>query len=253
MRGVPIAAAVLCLAMQAWGQVNIEQMRGADSPEGFRAVAGVDLSLRAGNAEVWQAALGLRADHGSLDRWSLVLVQGELGWNDGRRFSNEGLAHARQAWRWGGPWWIETFAQADYDRSRALEGRGLAGGGVRLRLYADNKTFLRWGSGYMIEREWLDLPPGASHADRSTAHRWNNYLALQWGFGKGGRCALTAYAQPRVDAPGDARLLADGRLGADLGARVSLVNSLKLRYDSRPPDGIEKLDLSFKSGVEVSF
>ena len=253
MRVVSAAVTVLCLTVQGYGQVNIEQMRGAATHEGFKAAAQVDLSLRAGNAEIWQAALGLRADHGRPDRWSLVLVQGELGWNDGRRFSNQGLAHARQAWRWRGPWWAETFLQADYDRSRALEGRALAGGGVRLRLYAADKTFLRWGSGYMVEREWLELPPGAAHADRTTAHRWNNYLSLHWAFSDGGRCALTAYAQPRVDAPGDARLLADGRLGADLGGGVSLVNSLKLRYDSRPPDGTEKLDLTLKSGVEMSF
>ena len=60
----------------------------------------------------------------------------------------------------------------------------------------------------------------------------------------------------QVDLDGVLRRIVDEtttRLGADRGASFSLVNSLKLRYDSRPPDGTEKLDLTLKSGVEMSF
>jgi hypothetical protein len=250
---ITVVLALMASCVMAWSQVNIEKMRGPATPLGVGGSAKVDLSLRAGNAEVWQAAVGLRGDYGAESAWGLALVQGDFGFSGGERFSNQGLVHVRQAVRWRGGWWPEFFAQADYDRSRALEARALAGGGLRLRLYEGDRAFLRWGSGYMLEYERLDLAPAAGHSDRTTAHRWNNYVSLRWTLGAAGRFNCTAYAQPRFDALDDVRLLVDGSLGAELVTRLSLVNTLKLRYDSEPPDGIEALDLAFKSGIELSF
>lgn len=241
-----------CAAMAA-GQVNIEKMRGAETPDGAAAEFKVDLSLKEGNARVRQVDMALRGEYGGAQGWGLMLVQGDFGWSDGRRFSNDGLVHLRQVWGWRPGAWLEGYGQVDYDLSRALAFRGLVGGGLRLRLYAKGKTTLGWGTGYMLEREHLDGPSPAGQDRRVWAHRWNNYITVRWAFSETARLLWTSYAQPRFDLPRDTRLLVDGRLGADVGTRVGLVMTVKLRYDSQPPTGIEGVDLGVKSGIVLSF
>jgi hypothetical protein len=51
----------------------------------------------------------------------------------------------------------------------------------------------------------------------------------------------------------DIRLLGDARVAVQLVGTLSLQVSGALRWDGRPPDETEKLDLSVRTGVSVEW
>lgn len=235
------------------GQVNTEGLRRADLEPGVSGQAGVDFILRAGNVQLFLLAPSGRLDMAG-ERWtSFFVAQADFGWAGGERFSNQALMHLRYGYQVAERLTLEAFTQTDYDRSRRLSLRALAGGGPRLPLARSEGWELLLGTSYMFEHERLDLPPEALHPVETNAHRWSNYVTVRGGSGQRLGVVATAYAQPRFDDFGDTRVLGDARLAVQIIGALSLQVSGVVRWDGRPPDGTEKLDLSLRSGVRVDW
>ena len=237
----------------AWGQVNIERLRGDHWEPGFAATLRTDFSYRAGNVEIWEFGFGAHARYTWSRAQSFAVGNGDLGWKDGTRFSNAGLLHWRTIFRFRDRVYAEGFMQINYDKARRLNFRGLAGGGVRLGAVDTDAVKIWWGTTYMLERERLGLAPGDVHPARVLNHRWSNYLSLS--AQANDRLGLTGavYIQPRFGAMGDFRILGDLTLGASVSQRVDLISTLNARYDSEPPLGVEKSDVKITTGVSVRF
>jgi hypothetical protein len=148
---------------------------------------------------------------------------------------------------------LEVFGQAGHDRSWRLSFRALAGAGPRFRLLDGPRAQVRWGVAYMFEHERLELLPEDEHPDRTSHHRLTTYLTANADVGEGGVISATIYTQPRIDAWGDVRVLAETRLSAGLSERLALTVSWNLRHDSRPPEGVADLDTTLKTGLAVAF
>lgn len=251
-----LAAATLALAPVAGAldaQVNTERLRRTDVEQGLAGQAGLDLTVRAGNVELVLLAPSVRIDVRSA-RWNTFLVtQADFGWQRGERFSNQALAHLRLGYRAAEPLVLEWFAQGDYDRSRRLTLRALTGAGPRLLLVRTPAWEAALGTAYMFEHEELDLPAGAVHASRTDAHRWSSYVTVQGRAGDRLAAVVTAYAQPRLDAFADVRMLGDARLAVQLAGALGLQVSGLVRWDGRPPDGTDGLDLTVRTGVAVEW
>ncbi len=106
---------------------------------------------------------------------------------------------------------------------------------------------------YMFEREELSLPPGSLHPIRTSSHRLSSYVTGAYRSETRFTVSGTVYAQPRLDAWEDYRLLGDGSLRVGLTTSVAVNLSLSLRYDSEPPDGRDGLDLRYSSGLSIEF
>jgi len=63
----------------------------------------------------------------------------------------------------------------------------------------------------------------------------------------------TIYAQPRVDHPGDVRVLGEVSVQSKLASRVALKNSFTAAYDRTPPDGVRRHDTQLDVAVVVTF
>jgi hypothetical protein len=148
---------------------------------------------------------------------------------------------------------METFSQFNYDKSRLLDARYLAGMGVRGNFYDKTHVTFAAGSACMVERETYDLPPGASHPTEETAWRWSNYVNARAEIGETSSLVWIAYVQPRFRDFGDVRVLSEATLGAGLRDKLTLTATLRIRYDSTPPDGVEDLDMVLLSGLHVEF
>ena len=105
----------------------------------------------------------------------------------------------------------------------------------------------------MFEHERLDLESGNVHPQWTSVHRWSNYLSSKVGFNEQTALAWTIYVQPQFDDPADVRVLSESRLGVELRRPVSLMVTVRMRYDSRPPDGTQSLDTTLKSGIAIEF
>lgn len=248
-----ILLAVPLTAGPLHAQVNIERFRRDVRRTGWFASSSVDLSVRTGNVDLVLIGLGTRFDYVGANTRTMLVASGDVGWEHGERFSNRGLLHVRQAFATQGRLAAETFAQIDYDRSRALAFRALVGAGPRVELVRRRTARLSGGTALMLEHERLDLSTTARHPRRTTHQRWSSYLAANLGSGEPLRFAVTTYVQPRLDDFGDTRVLLDGGVAARAGGPASLTLSFALRYDSRPPDATRALDTTVRSGITVEW
>jgi hypothetical protein len=181
-------------------------------------------------------------------------VRGEYGRGREATFKRKTFEHVRVRatidcrWRW------EAFAQHELDGFRRLVVRALAGTGPALQLADYPAVSVLAGLAYLFEYERLDEREGALDAGlRGTGHRASAYVTATEKIGERTTLTQTVYAQPRIDAPGDLRLLAEVAATSKVSRRVSLIHAFIGAYDRRPPDGIERYDTQLRFSVVVAF
>lgn len=238
---------------RAESQVNIEALRSAATDTGFSGTVGLNLVLRTGNVELLQLDVDGRVDYTTSHSTTFLLGRGGIGLLGSDRFSNAGLIHLRHGRDLSHFVFPEAFAQWNYDEKRLLDFRALMGGGIRLGIVQRDDIGLWIGVGYMYEHERLDLPPAAVHPTTTSVHRASNYVVVRVAGGSQFVLASTSYIQPKLDELGDIRLLSDLDLAVTISRRLSLLVRVDMRYDSRPPDEIARLDTSLKNGLSLAF
>jgi len=184
----------------------------------------------------------------------LVLARGEYGTSRGLTLTKKSFEHVRTRveldcrWRW------EVFAQHEYDQFRRLSLRALAGTGPAFQIVDAAPVAVLAGAAYLYEYERLDTRPGTLDAGaRSTAHRASVYVTGHENLGSGVVIVETAYAQPRLDHPGDVRVLGELAVQSKLSSRIALKDSLTIAYDRTPPAGIKRYDTQLEVSVLVTF
>ena len=248
-----VYAASLLFSVQAQAQINIERFRPDGEQVGLSGQTNFSLSSRTGNVEIVELGASVRVDYLTSHARTLLLGRGDLGWQGGERFANEALLHLRHERRLAPSVRFEGFSQINYDKSRLLLFRGLAGGGPRLRLIQAERARVWFGAAYMFEYEHLDLDDAAVHPNETSSHRLSSYLSTSIGLGRDATLVSTVYVQPRIDDLEDARVLGELGVSAELFSPVSLSVSFRLRYDGDPPDDVRELDTTLGSGLSISF
>jgi hypothetical protein len=146
-----------------------------------------------------------------------------------------------------------VFAQHEYDQFRRLSLRALAGTGPALQIVDAPALALLAGAAYLFEYERLDRRAGAIDSGlRGTAHRASVYLTGHEEPGAGVLIVETVYAQPRLDHPGDLRLLGELSILSKLVSHVALKNSFTVAYDRTPPDGVQRYDTQLEVAIVVT-
>lgn len=241
----------LFVTASARAQVNTERMRALDA-DGVAAEVDGDVALQSGNADVFEVGLGLRVDARKGRNYTFLVGRVRYGEKDGDAFRNRSFAHLRYN-RTLVPWLVgESFAQVERDGFAQLQLRTLGGVGLRVR-YLDTETVKVFqGTTPMYEYESLDVDAVARHSAQTSRVRWSNYLNVRFQVTEATYLRTTLYVQPRVDAFDDVRVLNEAVLGVAITERVSLNVRFDLRYDSRPPDEVEDLDLALRNGITVA-
>src|SRR5690606_18167583 len=110
------------------------------------------------------------------------------------------------------------------------------------------------GTGYMYEYEERDVPPTGPDAQRTWEHRSVTFLLTGFALADG-RVSIenSFFVQPRFDEPGDYRILDEAEVMITITDRLSLGTSLSVRYDRRPPTGVETTDVSLASRLRFRF
>lgn len=184
----------------------------------------------------------------------LLLARGEYGTSRGLILTKKSFEHARTRieldcrWRW------EAFAQHEYDQFRRLSLRALAGTGPALQILDTKAMALLAGAAYLYEYERLDRRPGTIDAGaRSTAHRASVYLTGHEDASATATIVETVYAQPRLDDPGDVRVLGELALQSKLSPHLALKDSFNVAYDRTPPDGVKRYDTALEVSLIATF
>ncbi len=244
------------LAFLAWSvgiagaQVDIESLR-LDGQRGFSGSAEMDLTLRAGNVELFEFGQEFSLSYGRDKDTFIFIGSGDAGWEGKERFSNEALGHVRYVRRIGPRLHWEVFGQTNYDKSRQLNFRALAGSGVRWAVPAPDSFWL--GTSYMFEHEQNEVAAGARHAARTSVGRWSNYLSAAIDLGPTARLSGTAYVQPDLQQFDDYRILLDAALKVSITAALASTASVAFRHDSDPVEAVAKADFRLSTGLAVEW
>ena len=250
MRALAVLLALLAGAASApaGAQVNTERMRRGLERDTVRLALDATAAFAAGNAAYLQAGLGGRLDVRRGPHLAFVVGEGRVARAEGDVFLDRQFAHARYNRRLSGLVVAEAFTQAERNRQQRLEARTLVGAGLRLELVDADRAGLALGVTPMLEHERLAEATGEAP---STVARLSSYLSGRLALGEAAALTAVVYAQPRADAPGDARVLAQGALEVGLTRWVRLRVRADLRHDTRPPLGVEATDVVVENALVV--
>ncbi len=144
--------------------------------------------------------------------------------------------------------YLETFAQHEYDKFRALNARILWGIGPTIKFISTDSVHMMVGSAYMLEH--IDF---VGYIDSELNHRWSNYIQIN--ISPSDRFSIdgVVFAQFKFDDFSDHLLMSTLALkvkatewfGVELGGGIE--------YDSKPPPNIKNVGTNIRSGSFVEF
>ena len=269
-------AAPTALAMPATAQVNTESMRvGAEEP-GWASTIDLSSSLQRGNTERDILGAGARVQYAWLHAngepetgeseetndedvqrpTNVVFLTSNYSFTrlNENRFVNNALSHLRFIREHSARFSYEAFGQHQFNEFTRLEQRLLFGGGVRFRVLQAPRAEVFLGTGYMLERETLDLPAALPDARRSEHHRSTNYMTVRYNSeDERLRLVETLYFQTRFDRAQDFRVLSETSFEIRLLRRLALAISLNVTHDSEPPTGVKETDVVLSNSLRYSF
>lgn len=238
---------ILLCAIPVSGQVNMEKARRGLETSGFSGDIGLTYALTLGNSELY--LLGLSPNIVWRHRRHQIFTINELqrvSTDDGA-IINKGFSHLRYNFDLGRLPVYEAFAQAQYDKSRDLTARYLAGTGLRLRIVQRESTTFAIGIAGIYEYEEL------SSGEITKLIRASDYLSFRLRSGDRLTISGTAYLQPAFSDFDDIRILLEANLAFGITGDLSFTHTLGYRYDSLPPPDIKEYDLSIKNGLSFMF
>lgn len=245
-------ALIVAAASPARAQVNVEGLRKSLTGRGVHGSIGGSITTHHGNT--MGTELGGSALVGYRRGPELVYLTTNASYSSlgGEVRVANAFAHLRYNRSLGERVAAELFTQGETDRFRRLRLRTLVGAGVRLTLAEGETAALFYGASYMYEH--TTLGDVSSAVRPSEVHRMNNYAALLIVLDPG-RAVLgnTVYFQPRLDDPGDVRLLDVLSLDFTVTGALSASIQATLRYESPVPRPIKRADLMVKNVLGVTF
>jgi Protein of unknown function, DUF481 len=234
-------------------QVNTEKYRNFGDSTGFSGIIKLDASVQTGNTDLQELGSEVHFNYKEIGSIILLILKGDYGWNNGKQFSNDALAHLRFVQALNPNLKFEAFTQINYDNSLLLVFRSLGGAGLRFAIFNNKNSTLWFGSAYMLEYERYKEPRKIINKKIIIANRWSNYLSFNLSIKKDVSLSSVIYYQPRFDLWKDSRILTESSLIINLSGNFSLSVEFDLRYDHFPPAGIKNTDTESKIGFVYNF
>ncbi len=241
----------LLLPLPAAAIVNMAEMHLKEYQEGVTGELELGLDGADGNSNYREQRLAGRVEW--LHEGTLDVLQASKRFGDaaGTTISDQGLLHARHVQPFSDTFDWEAFVQLSYNKLARLSSRRLLGGGLRQELIRTDKGILLLGYGAFHYEEEID----DSFIDGGTKSgtRGNLYLILRLPLGSNSRLSSTTYYQPRLDETDDYRLIETASLTVDINDSLALKLGVDYTRDNAPPQGVEKADLHYTTGLSYRF
>jgi len=238
--------------------VDVQSLIGRDVPECWSGKLEAGLDWRTGNTRLFRAAGAMVARYRRHDHLWFAVVRGEYAESAGKdqplvTSVSKTFEHVRYRWQVLPRLAAEAFVQNEADRFRRLRVRALAGAGPRVLVAGGAAWDVHVGLAYMIEYEQLVEDGLAGAGDASTTSRLSSYAVATYAVNDKVTASETVYAQPRLLAPSDLRLLSELALATALNTHLGFRVSFVVAHDSRPPPDTARTDTSLQVGITVSF
>ena len=270
MRVVLFATLWLLLATISHAQIlNVEKTRiKGDSANYFLGNIGVDFNINNRNLDdngqaSYFISINTTSDIGYLSQHHSFFLLSQFQYNatSQEAINSTGYGHFRATFLRQQKLSYETFAQLQYDQGRGMVLRGLIGGGLRLRIYEEEKSNLYVGVGAMREREVWEVPVNddlAIQDNTVSLNLWksSNYLTTYVSLNPNVSFNAIAYFQTGYDSNISKfrhRISLDANLLVKITSRLAFRTTAGFTYENRPIVPIAKLVYSVTNGIQVSF
>ncbi|WP_412062740.1 DUF481 domain-containing protein [Rubrivirga sp. IMCC45206] len=239
------ALLALLIAAPATAQVNTERMRRQLGDDRLHLALDASAAVARGNADFLQVGLGGRLDLRAVeDDLAFVVGRLDLARSDGASFVDRSFVHARYNTDLVPRLVWETFVQVERNGPQRLRARTLIGGGVRYEVVDRDSVGLAAGLLPMFEREVLDEALG----EPTSVVRASSYVSARLSLANA-TLSTTTYLQPQISEPDDFRVLTQAAVEVGVTRWVRIRVRADLRYDSRPPVGVEPTDVRIENGL----
>jgi putative salt-induced outer membrane protein YdiY len=249
-----LSAALALLSSSANAIVNVEQAIIGQPSEGMHTSLDLLANGTSGNSNTSSTKanfLTLWQHNKHTDFLQLEYVYGKSG---GQPNVDSAFAHLRHRTALTPVWAIEAFAQVGRDPFARLTKRTLLGGGMRWVMFEKDKISAGYlGFGAFHEQELLTETLGTSDPMESNLWRASTYLVLKHQFNEQVRAYSTTYYQPAFSDTADYRILEQASMLVKMAENLDLKLSLDIKFDSKPPQTVEKRDLYYGAGLSFSF
>ncbi|MEM6840675.1 MAG: DUF481 domain-containing protein [Bacteroidota bacterium] len=247
------------------GQIlNVEKNRvKGDSANYFLGTIGLSFnannqSLTAEGAEQTFVGLTANSDVAYFSTYHNFLLIGQLQYNatNEAAINSAGYGHFRINWLRKNIVSYENFVQIQYDQGRGMGGRQLVGGGVRFRIYREEKSSLFAGTGIMREREEWERPGAEGGLVELSLWKSSNYLTSRLQLRDNIAFGSIVYFQTGYDPDRDFfrhRISADLNILVNITSKLALQTSAGLAYENRPIVPIPKFVYRVTNGLQLNF
>lgn len=265
IRGRISALVLVVLAGLAQGRaaeaqiVNVSSLAGQAVNDGLSGKASLSVDYQQGNTQLVLASLGGTAFYRFCGNTFLLTASGAYGlkgppgeWGE-EPFRERTFEHLRYRRDISKTLSWEAFVQHEYDRWRRLRLRALAGTGPRFDFDLSEDSHLAFGVAYMAQLEELLKPKDGDPVGSWLEHRLSSYISLSYKLNERSAISGSAYFQPRLDAFGDLRALADLTLVVAISDELGLKVTYKVAYDADPPATVIGTEHKTTTGFTYAF
>ena len=256
MKNITLALLTLltCYNLPANAIVNIENMRVGPAEAGLSGNLDLSISGKRGNTHKDEYGLDGRIQNNSNQVTDFVVISYDYGEASNVTNTNKTFIHARHVVKYQPRWGWEAFVQAEENQFARLSFRGLIGAGLRFTLTEiPQQLGLYLGAGAFWSRETLDTVPGLTDNGSENFSRANFYLVYKHKLNQQLSLVSTTYYQPRMSDINDFRALEQAGLAVKMTDNLSIKLSLDIAHDSRPPQSIDKTDISYNTSLSYRF
>ena len=239
----------LMYAASAYSIVNIEKVNIEKNPQPFQGELDFKISGASGNSENQASSLGSRFQWNDISTQFVVLK-----YNYAKSFDVKSKDNAFMHYRYiVNPKLkitTEYFLQIEDNEFKQLNLRTLFGAGYRFRLFEKESLYHgRLGLGLFHSREEIS----DAFDTVEEVNRLNTYFTFQYNIKKGLNFLSTTYYQPDFEQFSDYRILEQLSFEFNISKGFLYFITVDVSYDSKPVNGLEKNDTSYKSGIKYRF
>lgn len=246
----------------AWGQSIYNPLLPTWKPPaaGFSGGVSLDLDLDQGNVEQTKISGSAAGELVTATDEMRLTLRGKHQLASGDLVAQEVFGHLRLTRRVQGPWHVVTFIQASSNPFKSQSLRALTGTGMEWRIYPSDRTRVSLALTAMAEID--DYASGVVDDDEGLRARASAYAVVATRLSTNASTGFVVFAQPRLDQPANQRGSVDAFFSVEVvpkpkdgetKVKGSLTWALELDWDTRPPAGVEPLDVGVKAGIGVSW
>ena len=246
-------AAILSTLMSTYSLAitNIEDERINPQVDGWSGQVNFSIDGKSGNSKKENIYVGAKAIHRKDSHTTLIIAESEYGESFDKKDANSHFVHLRFIQAHSERIANEQYLQFQDDEFKLLDGRVLAGGGIRYLLtpkLPDLKLHLGVGA-YYTKEKWAEVD-GQIEEDYARA---SFYLSYKQQITDNIFLLNTLYAQPRLSQASDLYVFNEFSIKVQVYQALAFRISLKSSHDSDPVGGLEETDHSYHSSLVYDF